>query len=76
MTTLRFWKLTAERAAKSFAQGVLATWLGVGQVMDIDKAADLWSATPWVGGAATAVFSILTSVASSRVGDDGDPSLL
>jgi len=76
MTTIRFWKLTGERAAKSFAQGVLATWLGVGQVMDIDKAADLFSATPWVGGLSTAVFSVLTSVASAGVGDDTDPSLV
>lgn len=76
MTTVRFWRLTAERAAKSFAQGVLATWLGVGQVMDVEQAAELWSWTPWVGGAATAVFSVLTSIATAGVGPADDPSLV
>ncbi len=73
----KFLTRTAERAVKSFAQGVLATWLGVGQIMDVSKANDIFSdAAPWVGGAATAVFSILTSVASLSVGDHDDPSLV
>lgn len=76
MMTVRFWKQTAERAVKSFAQGVIATWLGVGQVMGVDEVASLFTLKPWAGGLATAVLSVLTSMASSRVGDDGDPSLL
>ncbi len=76
LTTSRFWAQTAERAVKSFAQGVLSTWLGVGQVLGVDDVASLWAAGPWVGGAATAVFSVLTSVASAPVGSDDGPSMI
>lgn len=74
MWTLRFWKLTAERAVKSFAQGVLATWLGVGQVMDVEEVSNLFTLEPWVGGFATAVLSVLTSIGSAGLGPDDDPS--
>ena len=76
LASARFWAQTGERAVKSFAQGVLSTWLGVGQVLGVDDVSSLWSAGPWVGGAATAVFSVLTSVASAPVGNDDGPSMI
>lgn len=66
-----FWKATAERAVKTFAQSLLAL-LGAGQMglLGVD-----WVATLSTAGMAT-VLSVLASVASSRVGDHHDPSAL
>ena len=66
-----FWKSTLERALKSFAQSLLAV-LGVAQVGVLDVA---WPAA--VSTAAMAgVLSVLTSLASAKVGADDDPSLV
>ena len=68
--TGRFWQATAERAVKTFGQAAAATFT-------IDKFVNIteldWQLT--FGSAATAaLFSVLTSLASSRAGEDG-PSL-
>lgn len=64
-----FWKASAERALKTFAQ-TAAALLGVDQVglLDID-----WGQVASVSGAA-AFLSVLTSVGSAQVGNAG-PSL-
>ena len=60
--TVRFWADAAERAIKSFAQGTLAVWaVGTSPVLDASIVAALWA------GAATALLSVLTSVASANV---------
>lgn len=78
--TAKFWKRTAERAIKSFGQGVLTGWLGVGVVVDkvieTGQTADIYGPGPWLAGASTALFSVLTSVASAPAGPDDDPSLV
>lgn len=76
LLTRRFWALAAERAIHSFAQGVLAAWLGLGQILDVDEVANLWTAKPWLAGVATAALSLLTSVASAPVGPGDDPSAI
>lgn len=80
MTTLRFWKLTAERAVKSAAQGVLTAWVGIGvvadQVIDTGQVGDIYSAGPWIAGASMAIFSVLTSITTASVGPAGDPSTI
>lgn len=68
----QFWEATGERAVKSLAQGLLATLgtagLGTVGVLHVD----------WVGvlsvGAGTGILSVLTSLASVTLGQDG-PSL-
>jgi hypothetical protein len=71
MFTRAFWAATLERAAKSFAQGILVFW-GVG-----DGLFNLWTAdvqnTLGVG-LGMAVVSVLTSVVSYPLGNKG-PSL-
>lgn len=71
MTTVTFWKRAGERAIKTAAQTAVAiigsNGLGVTDVAWLDVAN--------VSGLA-AVVSVLTSVASSRTGDDTDPSLV
>lgn len=71
MFTGTFWKSTAERAVKTFAQA-LAAVLAAGPtgLLEVDVVAALS-----VAGLAT-VLSVLTSVASSRVGDDSTPSVV
>ena len=64
-----FWKASAERAAKTFAQSLIAVGLvGATGVLDVD----------WVGALSAAalatLLSVLSSVASSEVGGEG-PSL-
>lgn len=69
MWTGAFWVAAFERAVKTFAQvlvGLLAT--NVGGITDVD-----WQAAASVGGLA-AIVSVLTSVASGKIGADG-PSL-
>lgn len=70
--TVRFWKETAERALKTAAQSALLV-IGADQ---LDVVSADWAAIGSfaVGGA---VLSVLTSVASRRLGsDDGSPSLI
>ena len=64
-----FWQSTAERAVKSFAQSLLAL-LSAGQIGLLQVA---WLTTLSTAGMAT-LLSVLSSVASSRVGAAGTPS--
>lgn len=70
MFTVGFWKDAAERAIKTFAQALVAA-IAVGTpIMELDFAQG-------AGIAATAsLVSILTSIASSGVGDKGTASLV
>jgi Putative lactococcus lactis phage r1t holin len=71
MFTTYFWKSALERALKSFAQALLAV-VGVGTVGILDVA---WA--PALSTAAMAgVLSVLTSIASAKVGTPDDPSLV
>ena len=68
-----FWLSLAERAVKSFAQGLIVVWpigenaLGLWQ---IDWQTALLSAALYAGA------SVLTSVISAPLGPDGSPSLI
>lgn len=70
LTSKRFWRDTAERAVRTFAQSALAT-MGVGavNVLTVD-----WQGVLGVGAGA-AVISLLMSLASERVGDPGTASV-
>jgi hypothetical protein len=72
MFTILFWKATAERAIKSAAQGAVLAW----GTVTYTSVGELVSATQAVGYAAVslAVLSVLTSIASAKIGNDG-PSL-
>jgi len=70
--TREFWLATAERAVKSAAQAPLIAW-GVG-----DVALDAYTLDWRLGlgvAAGGALVSVLTSLASARVGPDRSPSL-
>src|SRR5690349_21520016 len=69
MFTLAFWRATAERAVKTFAQGLAALLVADGT----DLLTTNWGDRLSVAGMA-AVVSVLTSVASGPVGASG-PSL-
>jgi hypothetical protein len=71
ITTVSFWKDSAERAAKAFA-GAAITLFGAGplDVLHID-----WQSTLSLSAGA-AVVSLLMSVASSQIGTPGSPSLV
>ncbi len=64
-----FWRSTAERAVKSFAQSLLAL-LTAGQMNLLEVP---WDVTLATAGMA-ALLSVLTSIGSSRIGDPDDPS--
>lgn len=71
MWTSKFWKLTAERAVKTFAQALAAALAtGATGVLEVDFAAALSVA------ALATLLSVLTSVASAGVGEEGTPSLV
>ncbi len=66
-----FWLDATERAVKTFAQSALATFgVGATNIMSVD-----WQGVLSVGAGA-ALVSVLTSVASERVGTKGSPSLV
>lgn len=68
--SLTFWKDTAERALKSFAQGViLALGGGAVNVLTID-----WLTLAGAGGGA-ALLSVLTSTVSAGVANKGTASM-
>lgn len=72
MFTTKFWKQTAERAAKSAAQALVVYWTG-------SEVFNAWSADwPQAGGIAlgAAVLSLLTSVISAPAGEPESPSLV
>lgn len=72
MFTTEFWKSTAERAIKTFAQTLVA-------IIGVNVAVPIWQ-IGWqevLGVAATAtVLSVLTSIASIGSGKVGTPSLV
>ncbi len=68
--SLTFWKDTAERALKSFAQGlILALGGGAVNVLTID-----WLTLAGAGGGA-ALLSVLTSIVSAGVANKGTASM-
>ena len=71
MFTSWFWKSALERALKSFAQTLVAL-LSAGGIGLLDAP---WSITLSTAGM-TALLSVLTSVASERVGEPGSPSMV
>jgi len=71
MFTLTFWADAAERAVKSFAQGIVAVWLtSTTPALDASFVAACWA------GLAMAVLSVLTSIASVNVGQTGTASMV
>ncbi|MFJ1459749.1 holin [Nocardia sp. N2S4-5] len=70
MRTLAFWKATAERAVKTFAQALLALITIGATLTEID-----WAAALSVSATA-ALVSVLSSVVSAGIGDPESPSLL
>lgn len=68
MWTSKFWKETAERAIKSFCQGLLVLWAS-------DSAFDIvqvdWKSSLGIA-AGYAVISVLTSIVTGGVGPDKD----
>lgn len=64
-----FWKAAAERAIKTFAQSLVALFIAGVTILSID-----WVQALAVSGTA-ALVSVLTSVASSRLGPFDGPSL-
>jgi hypothetical protein len=69
--TVQFWKDAAERAAKSFAQAVIIA-LGADHVFNVLHANLLELVGIGAGGAA---LSLLTSLASLKLGSTGTASL-
>lgn len=71
MWTKLFWKATAERAIKTFAQAAVAFLASdIAGILEID-----WEKAASVSGLA-ALLSVLTSIASVPAGDNNSPSLL
>ena len=64
-----FWKAAAERAIKTFAQSLVALFVAGVTILTID-----WVQALAVSGTA-ALVSVLTSIASSRLGPFDGPSL-
>jgi membrane associated rhomboid family serine protease len=73
MFTFAFWRQALERALKSAAQAVLLAWGGgdlVANLFELDASIALGAA---LGGA---VLSVLTSIISLPVGEEGSPSAI
>ena len=69
MFTAGFWRAAVERAIKTFAQTLVSLWgAGAFNIMKVE-----WQEALGVAGGA-ALLSVLTSVASSGIGNTG-PSL-
>lgn len=69
MWTSRFWKQSAERAAKSAAQALIGMWTLDGfNVLHAH-----WDLAFGIAGGA-AVLSVLTSIVTSGIGEPNDPS--
>ena len=66
-----FWKATAERAVKSFAQSLLA----ILSASSLGLLAVDWVVCLSTAGMAT-LLSVLTSIGSTRIGDGDDPAAL
>ncbi|MGQ0719650.1 MAG: holin [Pseudonocardiales bacterium] len=71
MFTYRFWQLASERAVKTFAQSLLAILSATG----VGLLTAPWSTALSTAGMA-ALLSVLTSMASTPVGESDSPSLL
>ncbi len=71
--TVRFWRLTIERAVKSAAQGVLVA-VGLGHIGDVEQVTNLFAWGPWMAGAGMAIASVLTSVSTAALTGTDDPS--
>jgi len=71
LLTTNFWKLALERAVKTSAQTAVSL-IGADavDVLSLD-----WSQLASVSAGA-AFLSVLTSIGSARVGEEGDPSLV
>lgn len=73
LVTGSFWRQAAERAAKTAAQTLVVVWGGLDGLLDV-------FAIDWSSGIGVAVggalLSLVTSVASAPVGDNGSPSLV
>lgn len=70
MWTVIFWKAAGERALKTAASALLVIFGGGVGLLDVDWQPAL------LGVLAMTVASLLTSVASTGVGDSGSPSLV
>lgn len=68
LTDKHFWIAAAERAVKTFAQALIPMLVGT-TVLDVDWAYAL------AGAASAALLSVLSSVASVRLGSFEGPSL-
>jgi hypothetical protein len=71
MFTYLFWRFAFERALKTFAQTLVAL-LGVGGIGLLNAP---WASTLSVAGMA-ALLSVLSSIASTQVGERNTPSLV
>lgn len=70
MFTWRFWRSTIERAVKTAAQAIIASGLVSTTVQGMS-----WADVGAIGAAA-AIMSVITSLASTRVGDPETPEFL
>lgn len=70
LTDRMFWIAVGERAVKTFAQSLVALFIAGVTILTID-----WQQALAVSGTA-ALVSVLTSIASSRIGPFDGPSLV
>lgn len=69
LTNQMYWKAVAERAIKTFAQALVAVFAAGVTVLEVD-----WSQAVAIAGTA-ALLSVLSSLASLKLGDWDGPSL-
>ena len=70
LTDRMFWIAVGERAVKTFAQSLVALFIAGVTILTVD-----WQQALAVSGTA-ALVSVLTSIASSRIGPFDGPSLV
>lgn len=70
MFTVMFWRSTAERAVKTAAQSAVAAIGTTAVVQSLD-----WAVVGGTSAVAT-LLSVLSSIASASVGDEGSPSAI